>query len=504
MGRSVGIELTDASVKILSLEQGGKRTRLLQFHEAAIPAGEAPWEERAAATLRDALAASKVPRGNVVVSIDSGESILREVSLPFKAEDQIRRTVRFELESQVHNYTIEQLVVSHFKTGETDKGSMILAAAVPKEVVARTLRVLQQAGVDPVALDIDAAAVYNALRHAGAFASDEPQLLVYGTPRFTKLILIEQRTPRSIRTIRFSMPAPGADGKAHGALLDILSREISRFLLASAGSATPARILLSGDLENAETARRLEEATKIPVTTFNLLDAVDHPFEKPDPTRFAAPLGLALKAAGVDSLGMDFRQEEFAYRKRFDAIRTTALVTAELLLVLLGAVALHFHFKRSDLRAAHATVLDYHQKLYEAVTGKTAAPGEAYDLMKLAAGEASGKSADLPIKRSARELWGDFARALESFHRKYANQKLGEGELYLELETVKIDQVTTPGNENVILTVAGKIRNPEFAAKLLEEIRAVERFDKAKLLSTNPVGEFTQFTLRAQMIERGG
>jgi hypothetical protein len=502
MGRSVGIELTDASVKILSLEQNGKKTRLLQFHEAAIPAGEAAWEERAAATLRDALAASKVPRGNVVASIDSGEAVLREVSLPFKAEDQIRRTVRFELESQVHNYTIEQLVVSHFKTGETDKGAMILAAAVPKEIVARTLRVLQQAGVDPVALDLDAAAVYNALRHAGAIASGEPQLLVYGTPRFTKLVLLEERTPRSIRTIRFSMD--GGDAKAHAALLDILSREISRFLLASAASATPARILLSGDLENAETARRLEEATKIPVATFNLLDAVDHPFEKPDPARFAAPLGLALKAAGVDPLGMDFRQEEFSYRKRFDAIRTTALVTAELVLVLLGAIALHFHFKRSDLRAAHATVLDYHQKLYEAVTGKTAAPEEAYGLMKAAAAEASGKSADLPIKRSARELWGDFARALESFHRKYANQKLGDGELFLELEQVKVDLVMTPGNESVTFTVSGKIRNAEFAAKLREEIRAVEPFGAAEFLTMQSGAELTQFTLRAHKGQRGG
>jgi Tfp pilus assembly PilM family ATPase len=122
MSRSVGVELTPAHVRILSLEHAGKTSKILQFHETPIPAGETPWEERAVQALKDACTDSKVPKGRIIASLDSGESILREVSLPFKGDDQIRKTVRFEMESLIHNYTIEQLVVSHYKTGETDKG----------------------------------------------------------------------------------------------------------------------------------------------------------------------------------------------------------------------------------------------------------------------------------------------------------------------------------------------------------------------------------------------
>src|SRR6185295_384885 len=343
MARSVGVELTPAHVRILSLELAGKVSKILQFHEAPIPEGETPWEERAGAVLKQAFTDSKISRARVVGAIDSGDAILREVSLPFKGDDQIRKTVRFEMESLIHNYTIEQLVVSHYKTGETDKASLLLAAAVPKTVIDKRLKLHQAAGVDRVALDLDVAAVINAMLHSGAIATDEPLLLVHGTPKFTKLVFIEERRPRSIRTIRFSMAgspevpaaalAPGDDSKAiaaeameeaeplvilsdaptefghlppdrQSALIGILSKEISRFLLANASSASPAYILLSGDFEEDGASEMLESATRIPVKTFDLIEAVDPAARGMGASsRIAVPLGLALKGVGVDALG---------------------------------------------------------------------------------------------------------------------------------------------------------------------------------------------------------
>src|SRR5258707_8071109 len=198
MARSVGMELTPAHVRILSLELAGKFPKILQFHQAPVPAGETPWEERAAAAVKQAFTDAKIARGKVVAALDSGDAILREVSLPFKGDDQIRKTVRFEMESLIHNYTIEQLIVSHYKTGETDKGTLLLAAAVPKAVIEKRLKVYQEGGVDPSALDLDIAAVFNAMLQAGAIDTDEPLLLVHGTPQFTKLGLIEERRPRSL------------------------------------------------------------------------------------------------------------------------------------------------------------------------------------------------------------------------------------------------------------------------------------------------------------------
>ncbi len=532
MARAVGIELAEENVKILSFEQDGKKGRILQFHKAPIPGGETPWEERAGAALREALAVTKVPKGRVVASLESGDAILREITLPFKNEDQIRKTVRFELESLIHNYTIEDLIVSHYKTGETDKGTHLIAAAVPKEVVGRRLKVLQDAGVDPVAIDLDVCAVFNAMLHTGAIDTDAPHLLIYGTSKFTKLVFIEEKQPRSIRTIRFSLPPPGPgqaapppltsgasakegppkpgppaadaapgrpepfvivteeesrrftslDKDTQGALVGILAKEISRFLLASASSASPAHILLSGDFEDERAARLLEQATRIPVRTFNFLSVLEPPPGDANPAQSAqmgASLGLALKGAGIDALGMDFRQEEFQYRKRFEALKTTALVTVELAIVFLAAVALHFWFKQKDLKRDLVKVHRAHLELYESVAEKgdpeLSDGALAFEKVKdkdRAVRAAAGT--ELPIRISARQAWKELFRAIGEFQRKFSAQQLGEGSIYLELDNLDIQQTTSVGNESLTMSLRGKARNHDFASALLKEIRAVE------------------------------
>jgi Tfp pilus assembly PilM family ATPase len=524
MARAVGVEITEASVRLLSYEQGGDRGKILQFHQTAIPAeADVPWEDRAAKALKEAFAVSKAPRSRVVAAVDSGHAILREVTLPFKGEDQIRKTVRFELESLIHNHAIDELVVSYYKTGETDKGTLLLAAAVPKDVVARTLRVFEKAGVDPVALDLDVCAVFNAMKHAGAI-TDEPHLLVYGTSKFTKLILVEDRKPRSIRTIRFALPGeaepaaelPGEtpivivdpedgpsfqelDPAVQGTLVEILAKEVARFLLAHAGTSSPSHILLAGDFEDPVPASKIEAATKIPVRTFNLLEAMDGAGDRS--ARVAAPLGLALKGAGSDALGMDFRQDEFQYRKKFDALKTTALVTAELLIVLLAAVTLHLWFKRSELAKANAFLLEEQRNVYRgALNEELADATQAYpklaELYRKAAAEGGQEG---PLVESGRTAWIALFDALQRFQRKYASQKLGGGELYLEIDGVEIQQTTTSGNESLTLTFRGKIRNHEYAGVLKNEVRAAEVFANADWSApfTPLEGGLYQFSLKS-------
>ena len=527
MPRAVGVELTETAVRLLVLEEGGKKAKVVAFHQAPIPAGaDVPWEDRAAQALKDAFTATKAPRSRVVTAVDSGLAILREVALPFKGEDQIRRTVRYELESQVHNYSIEQLVVAHYKTGETEKGTLLLAAAVPKDVVARILKVFEKAGIDPVAVDLDVCAVFNAMKHAGAVDADAPHLLIYGTSKFTKLILVENRTPRSIRTIRFALPdepppaGPSKDESAYvileegdaarfkdlepgaqASLVDILGKEISRFLLAQAATASPAHILLTGDLEDPNAAARIQAAARLPVKTFNLLEAVDADGLDGRSARLAAPLGLALKGAGTDALGMDFRQDEFQYKKKYEGIKTTALIAAELAVVLLAAVGLHFWLKRDDLKKATAEMLNHQRKVYEDVTRtELKDPVEAYTkLQELYRKAASQTGGDGPLVESGRTAAIELFTAIQRFQQKYASQKLGGGELYLEIDGVDIQQTINTGNESLTLTLRGKIRNHEYASVLKNEVRVSDVFASADWSSPFvPLeGGLFQFSLKA-------
>src|SRR5262245_5952039 len=109
MARGIGVEITPQRVRAAVVDGAGRRPKLLAFHEEDVEPSppDQPGLGLAAALKR---VAQKVNGGRLVVGLDSGEVIVRELTLPFKGEEQIRKTVAFELESLVHNYSIEELV----------------------------------------------------------------------------------------------------------------------------------------------------------------------------------------------------------------------------------------------------------------------------------------------------------------------------------------------------------------------------------------------------------
>jgi Tfp pilus assembly PilM family ATPase len=534
MAKAVGIEINESRVKLLSVEAGGKKVKILRYHEETIPVDPArPWEEGAAEALRIAFTKSKSSKARVVVSIDSGEAVLREVSLPFREDDKIRRTIHAEMESLIHNHSIEDLVIDYFKTDETEKGSVLLAVAIPNAVLDDRLALCKQAGVDPLFVDLDVGAIFNTLLHTGAIETDEPLLIVYGTPKFTKILFIEKKRPVSIRTIRFSLPSPQSvkqerqerekaamwetrevkgpvpivvlddhehaqfgelDFEAQSSLVEILAKEISRFLMATGGSVDPKEIVLCGEYEHDEAAQLLEAATEIPVTTHPILEKIDHPFSADEPdlsARVGVPLGLALKGAGVDALQLDFRKGRFSFQKKFEGVKTTAMVTLELVIVLLAAFALKLYFQAEDLNLAREgrvnmegevnSVLDYQNQLYMNVSREEATDRrEAFSNMKGLYREtktASGQES--PLEHSALDLWRKTAEASRSFHEKHRGrsaEQLAGADLYLLVTRFLVKQGIRTGKASVTVDVAGVGANEMQIEAFRQEIRRVSPF----------------------------
>ncbi len=529
MGRGVGIEVNGNAVRVAVVEGGGRGGKLIAFHEQPIDSDpKKPVDEAAAEALKFALAAVKGKGGRIAGSLDSGDALVRELTLPFTSEDQIRKTYRFELESQIHNYSIEDLVCDYFTIGATDKSSTILAAAVPRAIVEKRLAVFTKAGVDPAALDLDVAALFNAISHAGAVDTDDPFLIVYGTARFTKIILVEKRRPRSLRTIRFSLPSQQsatATGKSstgewktdefarppivvltdtqfeklgdpshdpRGPLIEILAKEIGRFLLANAGAATPSHILLSGEFESVDAAALLQTATQIPVRSLGILGRIEHSLGSNTSATVAsrAPvaMGLALKACDVDALGLDFRRQEFSYAKKFDAIKQTALITIELIIVLLGAMALNSYFELSDTVSAYRSgdpekpgMMELHARTYKLATSKDIDDAEqAYTQLLAEYKDFINKAGggDYPIERSSLELAAQFFRALallQTDSMKPSGRLEGK-ELLVQLDDIKVEQNTSGGAEGALLQVHGTIRSVAYAEALMKRVRTTEPF----------------------------
>ena len=156
MAKGTGIEIGTTAVTVAEIDGSPKKFRVLGAGRAAIEA-TAPGEERikaVAQATRAAMKAARASREQVVVSIPSGDVIIREIQLPFTDEEQIRKVIKFESESHLHSCDIDDVVVAFQKFAESGPKSRVLIFAVKKDDIKNALDALDRVGIDPVARDV--------------------------------------------------------------------------------------------------------------------------------------------------------------------------------------------------------------------------------------------------------------------------------------------------------------------------------------------------------------
>lgn len=175
MVRSVGIDAGEYSVKVVELDGGYKKARLLRCQIDRLPAGGAD-EARAKATAELAAAAIEQGKmaGDSVLGHPCREAVLRTIEVPFRGADAIRKVIKSEVESAIHSHAVDDMVVDFHEMVGADTGSKVLVAAVPKAGLRPYLEALEAAGIEPQHVDLDTMALYRAADFCGVFANATP------------------------------------------------------------------------------------------------------------------------------------------------------------------------------------------------------------------------------------------------------------------------------------------------------------------------------------------
>ncbi|MBN2492211.1 MAG: pilus assembly protein PilM [Planctomycetes bacterium] len=203
MARSIGLDLGSHSVKILGLETAGKRFRITRFVDRVLP--RTVEEGDATAVVARAFKELKLPRDLVVMGFDAYASILREMTVPFRNPDQIRKIIRYESEGQLFSFGIDEVVVDFVKVRENPDSSDLIVVAVVKQLLAERLRTVESAYVDPISVDLDLLAHYNALAIT-PYPEQHPTLgLLDVGYKSTKLLVVEKGRPVLLRGTRVGL-----------------------------------------------------------------------------------------------------------------------------------------------------------------------------------------------------------------------------------------------------------------------------------------------------------
>ena len=200
MSLIVGLDIGTRSVAGAVFSGTAKKLRLVDFFVEEIPAmgdqapsaaGEYVPPMSLDEILQRIVNDRNLQGAEVVAAVEAKDCIIREFSVPFTKDDQIRKMIKFEAESFFQTLDMENVILDYLKVGESNGKSQRVVTAVRNELVDARLDLLKKAGLDPVALDLDAAALFNAFTLTPLHDAKRSTLLIDMGATSTKMILVE-------------------------------------------------------------------------------------------------------------------------------------------------------------------------------------------------------------------------------------------------------------------------------------------------------------------------
>ncbi len=228
MATFVGLDIGTRTITGAVFTGTPKRYRLKDFFVQDIPAPHVHPEEEAPpplpALIQNLLSERGLQGADVIAGVDAKDSIIREIIVPFTKDEHIRKTIHSEAEDHFQTFDIDDVQLEFYKLEELEDKSRVLIAAVKNNAIQERLNVLKEGGVDPISLDLDAAALFNAFALTPTFDPDRSTLLIDMGATSSKVLLVEKGQLKKIRSIRLSaisqpsrlIPHPAVAGAVAG------------------------------------------------------------------------------------------------------------------------------------------------------------------------------------------------------------------------------------------------------------------------------------------------
>ena len=201
MARTCGIRIGPRRFEMVVLDGSPKKHRIVAYKSGEFPTGGADPEGDVVATLKAAATELKVPEDAISIAVDTGTAAFRSLKLPALDEAKIEEIIKFEVESQLPQWNIDDVVVVFMTLDRTDKETNLLVTAVPKTTLRREIDACTKAGIEPLEAELEATAMVNAALASGVCRVDEAQVLVHIGDTSTAVVVVDGGKVRQMRAI---------------------------------------------------------------------------------------------------------------------------------------------------------------------------------------------------------------------------------------------------------------------------------------------------------------
>ncbi|MDA1265350.1 MAG: hypothetical protein O2816_09765 [Planctomycetota bacterium] len=253
MARSCGIRIGPRRYEVVVLDGSPKKHKIAAFEAGEFDATAENPLKSIAATLKDVGKRLSIPKDNVGLVIDSGHAAFRRLKLPFADVQKIDQVVKYEIESELSQWNIDDVIVDYHKLGADEHSSDLLITAVPKDDIQMALDAASSGNIEPFQVELETTAMVNAAYTAEICNLDDAQLLVHIGDYSTSVVVMDAGELREMRVIHIGaltheVIAPAApDAGAEDA---------------EEGAAPAALAALAPEVDPIEASRRVDQAIK--------------------------------------------------------------------------------------------------------------------------------------------------------------------------------------------------------------------------------------------------
>ncbi len=163
-----GLDVGSSSIKVVQLEQGSKGYALRAFATVDLPPeviGEGMIKDPPVVVdaIKEVIGKARVQSKDAIISVSGRELIMKKIQLPKVNPKELGDAIMLEAEHHI-NLPIEEVYLDHQVVGQSagQGGTMdVMLVAVKKTKINEYVAVVEEAGLSPIVVDVDAFAVQN-------------------------------------------------------------------------------------------------------------------------------------------------------------------------------------------------------------------------------------------------------------------------------------------------------------------------------------------------------
>ena len=206
---SIGLDIGSGFVKVVEVDHSGAqpevtRVAMRALLPDAIVEGEIMDYGLVSETVRGLFEQLGIKNAEVVTAIGGHDVIIKKIQMDRMKESDAREVIRWEAEQHVP-FDIKSVELDFQILNPHDEGMQmeVLLVAAKRELVDNKVGLLQDAGINPVIIDVDAFALHNAFLHNYPEAQEGIIALVNVGHETTNVNILENGIPILTRDIPF-------------------------------------------------------------------------------------------------------------------------------------------------------------------------------------------------------------------------------------------------------------------------------------------------------------